>query len=165
MRCDKELNLALKILLMFIVITSSVKLMLKLSNFLYTGIKADGLKSFIEVYLIWFAVILAIVVSLYLYIKKTEGGFSLTFLKNPMVRLTAGLLILFQGLSDILISIPAAFSNITTFLRASADFENAIGTSRGHLLILNIIPSLVYRVQILLGLYFIFYRKRNKEKG
>jgi len=163
MTFGKELNQALKILLVFAVITSIFRLLQTLTSVIFVEIKSDGIKNFIEVYLIWFIAMFFIIVGLCMYIRRTDGKFNLAFLHNPMIRLTSGLLIMFEGVFNLSISIPVAFSNIITFRQFTSAFENTLGTSRETLLISNVIPSLINLIQVLLGLYLVLHKKRNEE--
>ncbi|MDF2905521.1 MAG: hypothetical protein K0R34_842 [Herbinix sp.] len=163
MTFGKELNQALKILLVFAVITSFFRLLQKLSPVIFVGINSDGIENFIEVYRLWFVAMLFIIVGLCMYIRKTDGKFNLAFIHNKVIRLTSGLLIMFEGIFSLSISIPVAFSNIITFHQFTTEFENTFGTSRGNLLTSNVIPSLINLLQVLLGLYLVLHKKRNKE--
>ena len=163
MRFGKELNRALKILLVFVVITSGFRLLQILSPVIFVGIDSKGIKNLIEVYLIWFITMFFIIVGLCMYIRKADGKFNLFFIHNPMIRLTLGLLIMFEGMFSLLISIPVAFSNIIKFYQFTSEFENTFGTSRETLLTSNVIPSLINLLQVLLGLYLVLSKKRNKE--
>jgi hypothetical protein len=163
MRFGKELSQGLKILLIFAVITSIFRLIEKLSPVIFVGINSDGFKKFIEIYLIWFITIIFIIVGLCMYIRKTDGKLTLAFIHNPMIRLTSGLLIIFEGIFNLSISLPVTFSNIITFHQLTSEFENTFGSSRETLMTLNVIPSLINLLQVLLGLYLALYKKRNKE--
>jgi hypothetical protein len=163
MRFGKELNQALKILLVFAVITSIFRILQKLSPVIFLGNNSDGFKNFIELYLIWFIAMFFIIVGLCMYLRKTDGKFNLAFIHNPLIRLTSGLLIIFEGIFNLSIIVPVAFSNIITFHQFTSDFENTFGTSRETLLTSNVIPSLINLLQVLLGLYLVLYKKRNKE--
>lgn len=163
MRFGKELNQALKILLVFAVITSIFRLIQKLSPVIFVGINSDGLKNFIEVNLIWFIAMFFIIVGLCMYIRKTDGKFNLVFIHNPMIRLTSGLLIIFEGIFNLSFSVPIAFSNIKTFHEFTSEFENTFGASQETLLTSNVIPSLINLLQVLLGLYLVLLKKHNKE--
>lgn len=161
MRFGKELNQALKIILVFAVITSVFKLIDRLSTFI-VAINRNGFKNFIEVYLIWFIAMILIIVSIFMYLKKTEGDFNLTFIHNPMIRLTSGLLIIFIGIFNLSISVPAALAGIKAIYQFTSGSEYT-GTSRETFLISNAIPSLLNLLQVLLGLYFVLHNKCNKE--
>lgn len=163
MRFGKELNQALKILLVFVVITSTFRLMQKLSQVISVGTIGDGFMHFIEVYLIWFIAMFFIILGICKYIRKTDGKIDLAFIHDPMIRLTSGLLILFEGILNLSISVPVAFSNILTFLQFTSEFENTIGTSRKTLITSNVLPSLINLLQVLLGLYLVLHKKHNKE--
>ncbi len=163
MRFGKELNQAAKILLLFAVITSTFRLLQKLTPVIFVGINIDEIKNFIEVYMIWSIAMLLIIVGLCMYIRRTDGRFNLAFIRDPMIRLTSGLLIIFEGIFNLSISIPVAFSNIITFHRFTSELENTFGTSRETLLISNVIPSFINLIQVLLGLYMVLHRNRNNE--
>jgi predicted histidine transporter YuiF (NhaC family) len=81
-----------------------------------------------------------------------------------MIRITSGLLIMFEGIFNLSISFPVAFSNIIMFQKFTSEFENTFGTSREILIASNVIPSLINLIQVLLGLYLVLHKKRNSEK-
>ncbi|MDF2485041.1 MAG: hypothetical protein K0R46_1209 [Herbinix sp.] len=164
MKFGKKLNQALKILLVYTVITSIFRLLQKLTPAILVGINNDVIKNFIEVYLIWFIPIFLIIVGICLYIRRTDGKFNLAFIHNPMIRITSGLLIMFEGIFNLSISFPVAFSNIIMFQKFTSEFENTFGTSREILIASNVIPSLINLIQVLLGLYLVLHKKRNSEK-
>ncbi len=161
MRLGREIYIALKILLIYAVTTFFFQLSQKLSPLIFAVNKGDGIKNFIEVHLIWFILILLIIIVLFMYIRKSESKFSLSFIHNPLIRLTSGLLIMFDGLFNLLISIPVAFSNLKAIHQFSAGIENAFGSSRATLFTSNVIPSLLNMLQILLGLYLILRKKQT----
>jgi membrane associated rhomboid family serine protease len=70
---------------------------------------------------------------------------------------------MFEGTFNLSISIPVALINITTFYQFTSEFENTVGTSRETLYTSNVIPSIINLLQILLGLYLVLHKKRNKE--
>lgn len=163
MKFDKETNQALKIILVFAVNICFFKLVEKLSPFIFIGIDKGRFKNFIEVYLFWFIVMILIIVGICMCIRKAEGKFNFTFIHNPRIRLTSGLLITFAGVFNLSIDFPVALLNIKTFHLVTSGFENTFGTSRVTLMISNIIPSLTNLLQVLFGLYFILHKINNKE--
>lgn len=163
MKFGKELNQALKILLVFTVVTSIFSLLQKLVPVLFIRIYGNEISKFVEVNLIWFIVMILIIVGLCMYIVKADGKFNLAFLHDPMIRLTSGLLILFEGIFSLSISIPTAFSNIISFQKFSSEFASAMRMSRKTLLASYVIPSVIILLQVLLGLYLVLHNKRNNE--
>ena len=159
MRFGKELNQALKILLVFAITTFIFRLIEELSPVIFPGINRDGFKHLIEVSLIWFITMILIIIGLCMYIRKTDGKLNLTFIHNPLIRLTSGLLITFGGIFDLSINIPVAIANFITIHQFASKFDATFGTSRESVLILNVIPSLINLIQVLLGLYFIIHKK------
>lgn len=164
MRFGKELDQSLRILLVYAIISTVFEIIQKISPVIFFGSNHDVSKNFIEIYLLWFIVMFFIIVSLCIYIKKTDGKLNLTFLHNPMIRLTSGLLIIFEGIFNLSKSVPVAFSNIITFYPSTTEFEKTFGTSKEAFLVSCIVPSLINLIQLLLGLYFVLYKKHNTEK-
>lgn len=159
---DKEFDQSLRILLVFAVISSIFELIQRFSPYIYYRKNIYQVKSFIEMRLIWFIAMSFIIAGLIFYIKKIDGKFSLDFIHNPMIRLASGLLILFDGIYSLSISLTVAFANIISFHQFTSE-NGPIGTPKETFLISSIFPSLINLLQILLGLYFILYKKRKKE--
>lgn len=162
MRLGKELDQALRILLVFAVISTVFKLLQTFSPYIFFQRIHYDFKNYIEINLSWFLVISIIIIALCIYIGKRDGKFNISFMQNKMIRLTSGLLILFEGIFNLSKSIPVNFSNIITFYPSTIDFEKKFGTSKVGFLISCIAPSLINLLQLLLGLYFVLYKKNNK---
>lgn len=164
MRFGKELNQALKILLVFAVITSIFRLIQKLIPAIFVTNNSFEFEfaSFIAVFL-WDIVVFFIIVGLCMYIRKKDGKLNLDFIHNPMIRLTAGLLVIYEGIFHLSISVPVAINNITSFQRSSSELFNTLGMSRETYLTSSIIPSLINLIKVLLGLYLVLHKERNKE--
>ena len=163
MKYGKELNQALKILLVFTVVTSIFSLLQKLIPVIFVRFNSNENKNLMEVNLIWFIVMLLIIVGLCMYIAKLDGKFNLAFIHDPMIRLTSGLLIMFEGIFNLSTTIPTAFLNIISFHQFTSEIANAMSISRKTLLALYVIPSLIILLQLLLGLYLVLHNKRNSE--
>lgn len=119
--------------------------------------------NFIKMNFIWFIVMSVVVVVLYVYIRINDGKFNLSFMHDSLIRLSSGLLILFEGIFNLSISLPVALSNILSYHRFTAEFENTIGISQETYFASNVIPSLLNLLQLWFGLYLILYKPSSNK--
>lgn len=164
MRFDKEINQALKITLVFVVISSTFTLLEKLSEFVPIGNNNVNMDHFLKVNMLWFISVILIIIGICFYIKKADGKFNHFYIDNPIVRLTSGLLIIFDGIINLTNKVSVLHFNIQTFHQASSLIENADKIIR-NALISSTIPVLIYLLQILFGLYFVLSKKTSSANS
>jgi hypothetical protein len=124
----------------------------------------DSIEYFIKANMLWFVAVILIILGLCIYIIKADGTFNLVFIHNPMIRLTSGLLIILEGIINLSNKVSVLLLNIQTFHQSKSLLlgEEVDGIIR-NTLISSIIPILINLLQILAGLYFVLYQKKNKE--
>ncbi|GEM_PF-2943933 len=168
MNLGKEINQATKTTLVFAVITGIFTLLQKLSALVLIGESNASFKvsmeHFVKVNLLWFIAVVLIILGLYIFIKKTDGIFNLTFLHNPTIRLTVGLLILFEGIINLSNKIPVLILNIQTFRHATSLLGDDKDKIMSGFLTSDSIPIVTNLLLTLLGLYFVLNRKKMIEQ-
>ena len=161
MKYGKEINQACKTAFLFLSVTSIFALLGKLSILLPLDDSKVNLGYFLKVNLLWLITVIVILLSLALYIKKTDGQFDPSFLHDPRIQLTSGLLILLEGVINLSNKASVLFVNIQTLLQAADSMGENADQMVSAALASNAIPILAYLLQILLGLYFILHKRRT----
>jgi hypothetical protein len=167
MRDSKEINHAAKVTLVVVVITSLSALLSRFSMNMpiseNTASFRASISHFLKFNLVWLIAVIIISLGLCIYIKKTDGKFNLKFLKDPLIRLTSGLLIMFEGITTLISKCTVLILNIQTFQQSATllgdKADEVINTALGS----NVIPLFINLIQILLGLYIVLPQKQSKE--
>lgn len=123
MRLEKEIYKAQKISLVFMIIISFFDFLEKLCTVIligYFNISAkDSIEHLFKTNILWLITVILIVLGLFTYIKRAEGKKRLNILHNPIVRLTSGLLVIFEGIIDFSNKVSVLFLNIQTYRHAT----------------------------------------------
>lgn len=162
----EEINQASKITLVFAVITSIFTLLGKLSTFVSTGenkVSIEYIEHFFQINIAWLIIVILTILGLCIYIKRADGKFNLIFIHNPMIRLTSGLLIIFEGIINLSNKVSVLLFNIQTFLQTASSFGENSNEIIRVALTSNVIPILTNLLQILFGLYLVLYKRKNNE--
>lgn len=163
MEMKKEMNFALKITLLYAIITGVFTLLGRIAIILPIGGTRVSLEHLIQANFIWIVVVIITIIVLSVYVKKVDGKFDFTFINDPSICLTIGFLTFVSGIFNLAIKISSlVFSliNLSQSLGAFDKFPNKLvfmtWTS-------NIIPILINLLQIVLGLFLILYKGKNNE--
>jgi hypothetical protein len=123
--------------------------------FIRTGVNKENIVYFIQDYMLWLIVIMLVILSICIYMKKTDGKLNLTFIHNPTVRLTSGLFIILDGILTLPDEITILLLNIQPLLHPTSN--------NVKFWFLYVTPIIISLLQILFGLYFVFSRKKNSK--
>lgn len=165
MSINKEINQALKIILVFAVITSVFNIFGKIGTLIPVGENKVNIAHFLKVNMTWFIIVILIIFALCIFIKSADEKFNLNFIYEPMVRLTSGFLIIFEGIINLSSKISVFLLNIQSFhLTTSFLGENA-DEIVSSTLTLNVIQIVINLLQIMLGLFFVLYMKQGSKKN
>ena len=103
----------LGICLLYIIVTSFFSFINKsCSIMLFQGAPDFKIHSFLQGNALWIAVAAAIIITLILYLKKLNQGAYFNLLRNSFVRVTAGTLVMFDGIISLASTIPVYVTSI-----------------------------------------------------
>lgn len=160
MKNCKEVNQAIKVTFVFVLITSIFSFLGKLCSFIPIKGNKVNINRLLLLNALWFVLVIITIISMYLWIKKADGEFNLTFIKNKEIRYVAGLLIIFEGLVNISSRISILIMNIQTMQHVSSYAESSDYFIR-NLVTSSLIPILINLLQVLLGVYLIRYIEKD----
>lgn len=148
--------------LLFIIMTSALSLIgLLLAPIILKGVMTYNFQSFLLKNILWIITAGAIIIILTSYAKKLGmQGYS-DLIKNTVIRKTAGLLIMLEGLIDLSNTIPASISSITSSTRSAQLMGRNGGEMAARVVTSNILYIAIILLQIFLGVWLI---KLYKEK-
>jgi hypothetical protein len=163
MELKKEINLALKITLLYAIITGVFTLLGRIAPLFPIGGDKVSLQLLIQANFIWIVVVIITILALSIYVKKVDGKFDLAFLNDPTIRLTIGFLTIVSGIFNLAIRISTLVFNLINLSQSLAAFNKFPNNLITHTLLSNIIPLSINLLQIILGLFLVLYKGKNKE--
>lgn len=154
-----QVNAILWIALLFTVITSVFSLPNRLSILLIKTNGESGLSNFIYNNILWIIIVVAIIITLVLKIKKTEEPVLLDILKNENIRITTGLLVALHGL----IGLSSVLPNYILSFRTIYNLPQSVGLEIliRRALIVDVILIVMFLCQISFGVYLAKYYKKR----
>lgn len=161
-----EINQASKIALIFVAITGIFALLGKLISLLPLLDDINSRRNynnFFKVNSVWLIVLLLIIICLCIYIRVYDGEFKLTFLCNPMIRMTAGLLIIIEGIIGLSMKVPTLIVNIQTFHQAVLMVGDKLDDMISKSLTVDALEILLVLLQTVVGLILVLYKMKIKE--
>ncbi|MBP1754929.1 MAG: hypothetical protein H6Q59_1327 [Firmicutes bacterium] len=165
MSIKNEINQASKIALIFTTITGIFTLLGKLITILPLLDDINSRRNynnFFKVNSVWLIILLLIIICLCLYIRVFDGEFNLTFICNPMIRITAGLLIIIEGIFGLSTKVPTLIVNIQTFHQAVLMVGDKLDDMISKSLTFDALEILLFLLQTVVGLILVLYKKKNK---
>lgn len=169
MRSRKEINIAMKIALVFIIINSLFDLLAKLCAIIPIGNNnisvKEGLENLVKVNILWFVTVILIIIGLCIYIKRADGKIDFNIMHNIIVRVSSGMLIIFEGITTFSFKISILYSNVQTYHQAAQMIgDKELSDIKMGILTTNAIPILMILLKILFGLYLVLYKKNKDMK-
>lgn len=165
MSINKEINQALKVTLVFAVITSVFNVLGKIGTLIPVGDNKINIAHFLKVNMTWFIIAILIIIMLFVYIIKADGKFNLIFIYDPAIRLTSGFLIIFEGIINLSNKISVFILNIQSFHQTTSFLGENADEIVSSTLTLNIIQIIIYLFQIMFGLFFVLYKRQGSKKN
>lgn len=165
MSINKEINQALKVTLVFAVITSAFNVLGKIGTLIPIGDNKINIAHFLKVNMTWFFIAMLIIIMLYIYIKRADGKFNLIFIYDPAIRLTSGFLIIFEGIINLSNKISVFILNIQSFHQTTSFLGENADEIVSSTLTLNIIQIVINLLQIMVGLFFVLYKRQGSKKN
>lgn len=162
---SKEINQALKVTLVFAVITSVFNVLGKIGTLIPVGDNKINIAHFLKVNMTWFIIAILIIIMLFVYIIKADGKFNLIFIYDPAIRLTSGFLIIFEGIINLSNKISVFILNIQSFHQTTSFLGENADEIVSSTLTLNIIQIIIYLFQIMFGLFFVLNKRQGSKKN
>ena len=160
MKFDKDIKIPLQIVLLFVVYSSVFTLLNALSSFVSSGISKSSIMYFFKGNMLFFIVVILIILGLSIYLNKINGKCNLFFIHNPIIRVTLGLLLAFEGIIIISFRVP----DLLLYIQANQHIASTVKDAYIRCILLSfVIPIMINLIRILLGIYFVLQKNKNKE--
>lgn len=162
MEHNEKLKITVSVSILFIVFTSAFSLASRLvAPIVMKGMMAYNLQSFLFKNIIWIIIAAAIIIILTSYAKKLGIQSYSDLIKDTLIRKTAGLLIIIEGLIDLSNLIPTCISSIISSTQASHLMRGNANGITARIITSDIISIIIILCQVFLGIWLI---KLYKEK-
>jgi hypothetical protein len=146
----EQINLSLGVALLFTAVTGIFTLFTKLVSF---ALLHNGVGAYLRINLLWVIVVIVIVAVLTSQLKKLNQKNYFHALKNETITITAGILIVLQGLLALANTLPSYIMSIQTSLQVSHSIANSISNINRNVIAVDIISIVITLLQILYGIY------------
>ena len=154
-----RLKTVLGIGLLYVMVTSIFSLINKLCSFVLSQ-NAAGVKIryFLQDSFLWAAVVAAILVVLILSLKRLDPGAFHPF-RDPLIRVTAGTLILLDGIIDLAGTVPVYVTSIRSAIQSSQMIQQNVQGMLHEMIVSDAAAVLLILCQIVAGICLIRSRK------
>lgn len=162
---QERIKTILGICLLSVLITGIFSLIQKISSFfLNANAVAVKASSFLLDDLPWIAVIAAIIIFLSLLLKKMNGGIRFRLLRDPLIRVTAGMLAILDGILNLSETAPVYVASIQNTIQASHMMGPSMQRFVQEVIVTAAVSVFLSISQILAGLYLAkFYQEKPPE--
>lgn len=157
-----KINYSLGTALLLTIITSIFSLPSRLSTLI---VRNDGfinrINIFIKYNILWIIVVSVIIVSLSIYIKKSNERGYLDIFQNENIRLITGILVSLDGLINLSKLLPSYIMSIQASLKIPSFAEANIELVSTKIIISDIISVTAFLCEIFFGVYLAKYYKKK----
>ncbi len=165
MEKQERIKTILGICLLSVLITGIFSLIQKISSFFLTAnvvtVKAS---SFLQDDLPWVAVIAAVIIILCLLLKKLNGGIRFHLLKDPLIRVTAGILAILDGILNLSDTVPVYAASIQSAIQTSQMMGASMQRIVQEVIVTAAVSVFISICQIAIGVYLAkFYHEKPPE--
>lgn len=165
MEDNENLKIIVGVSILFLIITSALTLVdLLLAPVILMGVMTYNFQSFLLKNILWIITAGTIIIILTSYAKKLGMQHYSDLIKDAVIRKTAGLLIMLEGLIDLSNIIPASISSITSSTRSAQLMGRKGGEMATRVVTSNILYIAIILLQIFLGIWLFRLYKASSKK-
>lgn len=151
----KELETAIEISIAFVAITSIFSLLIRIITCAVTGASlGKKIELFVFRNTLWILVVIVVIVSLRLFLSRSNQQNISDILKNPTIRLATGILLALDGLINLSSSLPIYMNSIMSSTQSARQMGNLAESIIRRIVIGDVASILIILCQIIFGFYF-----------
>lgn len=161
---DKQLEAALTISFLFVVITSIFSLSTRIISCIVIRTSlAKKIELFLFQNVLWILVVTGVIVVLRLFLIRTNHQNIGDILKDPVISLTTGLLVALDGLINLSRVLPEYVTSIMSSTQSARQMGNLAGSIIRRIVIGDAAAVFIILGQVIFGVYFMREYQKNGD--